>query len=223
MIMTVKSSMRYVPVPMPGKKEGRGSWIGVIMASLITALPLLMVFMLVFSLFTYVTYDISPDEGLEEYAYEEVSYDLNDPSLIRLINIAVNEKGYRGGEKYWRWYGFNRHAAWCACFVSWCSDRAGLIAEGRVPRYALCANGLKWFRNRKRFISARELGSAGMIIFYDRRKGEGLGQDGISDHTGIVTGGDREFIYTVEGNWGDKVTLRKVRMDDPAVMGFGVP
>ncbi|MBR3563420.1 MAG: CHAP domain-containing protein [Clostridia bacterium] len=219
----IRNAMRYTPVPVPGKKDDAGSWIGVILSCLITALPLLIVFMLVFSLFTWMIYDSSSVEDTEAYEYGTVSYDIDDPSLIRLINIAVNEKGYKGGEKYWRWYGFNRHAAWCACFVSWCSDRAGLIAEGRVPRYALCANGIKWFRTRKRFISVRELGSVGMIIFYDRRSGNGLGQDGTSDHTGIVTGGDREFIYTVEGNWGDKVSLRKVRRDDPTIMGFGVP
>ncbi len=219
----IRKGMRYDPVPVPGRMERGGSGSGFIIASLITALPLLIVFMLLLGLFTYVIYDTSTDEGTESYVYEGVSYDIDDPSLIRLINIALNEKGYRGGEKYWRWYGFNKHAAWCACFVSWCSDRAGLIAEGRVPRYALCANGIRWFRTRKRFISVRELGSAGMIIFYDRRSGSGLGQDGISDHTGIVTGGDREFIYTVEGNWGDKVALRKVRRDDPSIMGFGVP
>ena len=35
--------------------------------------------------------------------------------------------GNKGGEKYWRWYGFNQRVNWCAIFVSWCANGTGDI------------------------------------------------------------------------------------------------
>ena len=139
-----------------------------------------------------------------------------------LVEIARIEIGYTGGEKYWRAYGFTRHAAWCACFVTWCADEAGLIEEGKVPRYALCLNGVKWFKNKGRWLDKGTVPEAGMIIFYDRRAGNGYGQDGRSDHTGIVEKVEGNYVYTIEGNWGDKVDTRKVRLDDKTIIGYGM-
>ncbi len=147
-------------------------------------------------------------------------YGGTENSLI--VEIARREVGYTGGEKYWRAYGFNRHAAWCACFVTWCADEAGLIKEGKVPRFALCANGVKWFRDKGKWMDRNGIPEPGMIIFYDRRTGNGYGQDGRSDHTGIVEKIEGNYVYTIEGNWGDKVDTRKVRLDDRTILGYGL-
>ena len=138
-----------------------------------------------------------------------------------IVEIARREIGYTGGEKYWRAYGFTRHAAWCACFVTWCANEAGLIEEGKVPRYALCLNGVKWFKNKGKWLDKGIVPETGMIIFYDRRAGNGYGQDGRSDHTGIVEKVEGNYVYTIEGNWGDKVDTRKVRLDDKTILGYG--
>ena len=44
-----------------------------------------------------------------------------------LVAIAQSQLGNEGGEIYWRWYGFDSHVDWCAIFVSWCADQAGMI------------------------------------------------------------------------------------------------
>ena len=44
-----------------------------------------------------------------------------------LVTIAQSQLGNEGGENYWRWYGFDSQVDWCAIFVSWCADQAGMI------------------------------------------------------------------------------------------------
>ena len=45
----------------------------------------------------------------------------------QIVQVAKQEVGSSNGEKYWRWYGFDSYVEWCACFVSWCGEQAGLI------------------------------------------------------------------------------------------------
>jgi len=65
-----------------------------------------------------------------------------------LIEIAESQIGNVGGEIYWRWYGFNSYVKWCACFVSWVANQAGYIDAGIIPRFSLCADGVRWFQAR---------------------------------------------------------------------------
>ena len=55
-----------------------------------------------------------------------------DGNLLK--QTAVSELGNSGGEKYWKWYGFDSHTSWCACFVLWC------VAEcyDGAPKFASC-------------------------------------------------------------------------------------
>ncbi len=41
---------------------------------------------------------------------------------------------------------------WCAMFVSWCANKAGVLGS-IVPRYASCEAGADWYRNRGRYRS----------------------------------------------------------------------
>ena len=59
-----------------------------------------------------------------------------------IIEIAKNEIGNKGGEKYWRWYGFNQRVNWCAIFVSWCANGSGIM-NNTIPRFSLCTDGEK--------------------------------------------------------------------------------
>ena len=66
----------------------------------------------------------------------------------QLVNIAKGQLGNEGGEKFWSWYGFTSREEWCACFVSWCANQAGLIQSGAVPKFSLCTDGKNWFQNQ---------------------------------------------------------------------------
>ena len=68
-----------------------------------------------------------------------------------LIEIAKAEIGYtetgNNDTKYGDWYELNNQA-WCAMFVSWCYDKAGLGGKVRSQSkkgFASCAHGLKFF------------------------------------------------------------------------------
>ena len=56
----------------------------------------------------------------------------------RLVQVARQEIGNTGGEKYWRWYGFSERVEWCACFVSWCADQCGYIEDGTLQKFSIC-------------------------------------------------------------------------------------
>ena len=73
----------------------------------------------------------------------EGNLEAGQPALM--VSIAKSQLGTEDGEKYWRWYGFTEPVDWCACFVSWCADEAGLIAEGIVPKFAEVNEGIRWF------------------------------------------------------------------------------
>lgn len=110
---------------------------------------------------------------------------------------------------------------WCACFVSWCADQSGLIASESVPKFAYCPAGIDWFKSQGRW---KDRGSytpvAGTIIFFDWPKNGG--QDGVSDHVGIVERCENGIVYTVEGNSEDAVRERSYPMESNAIMGYGV-
>ena len=60
----------------------------------------------------------------------------------QIVSVALTQLGNEGGQKFWSWYGFDSHVAWCACFASWCGDQAGLIENGKMPKFSLCDDGI---------------------------------------------------------------------------------
>ena len=70
------------------------------------------------------------------------------------------------------------------CFVSWCANECGYIDAGVIPKYAGCVNGVQWFKDRGQWLDGSAEPAPGMIIFFDWA--DESGQDGLSDHTGIV-------------------------------------
>ena len=70
---------------------------------------------------------------------------LGSPDIVELATKRLEEDN-KGGETYWRWYGFNERVAWCACFVSWLADQLGLIDANVIPKFVGCQNGIDWFK-----------------------------------------------------------------------------
>ena len=134
----------------------------------------------------------------------------------QLVTIAKSQLGNEGGQKFWSWYGFDSREEWCACFVSWCADQAGLIQRGAVPKFSLCTDGKNWFQNQGRWQGAGSVPSPGAIIFFD------WDHDGTCDHVGIVERCDGTTVYTVEGNSGDAVRERNYAISSDSIMGYGM-
>ena len=68
-----------------------------------------------------------------------------------IISIARSQKGYYGTpNKFTYWYGSvggTYGYAWCATFVSWCANQAGISTE-IIPKHCSCNTGMNWFKNK---------------------------------------------------------------------------
>ena len=139
-----------------------------------------------------------------------------------LVTIAISQLGNKGGQPYWSWYGFEERVAWCACFVSWCANQCGYIDKGIIPKFSACNDGIAWFKEKKQWIEPTDIPLVGDLIFFDWNDG---GQDGSSDHVGIVEYYDIEknIVHTIEGNSSDECKQREYSKDDNQIMGYGRP
>ena len=138
-----------------------------------------------------------------------------------IVSVALSQVGNVGGEPYWSWYGFSGRVEWCACFVSWCANECGYIDTGVIPKYAGCVNGVQWFKDRGQWMDGSAEPAPGMIIFFDWD--DENGQDGLSDHTGIVEKVENGRVYTIEGNSGDSVRQNSYLVGHYEVLGYGCP
>ena len=159
---------------------------------------------------------------LRYYPLGQIFYDPETVPLI--VEVAASQIGNVGGEPYWRWYGFTERVGWCACFVSWCANECGYIDAGTFPRFSGPEWGVYWFRQHGQWVGRQTVPTPGMIIFYDWDNPETGGQDGITDHVGIVSRVENGIIYTIEGNTvGDSCQERSHPVGDYQIIGFGVP
>jgi cell wall-associated NlpC family hydrolase len=141
--------------------------------------------------------------------------------VSNVVDIANSQVGYTETGKnndnmYGKWYGANNQP-WCAMFVSWCFDQAGLlskvIAQGKKG-FASCDIGLKWFIRRNRLVPVGKA-QPGDIVFFQ------FDDDVQPDHVGIVKWNNTtlKYLQVIEGNTssgskgsqsnGDGVYLRK--------------
>ena len=134
----------------------------------------------------------------------------------QLVTIAKSQLGNEGGEKFWSWWGFTERQEWCACFVSWCADQAGLIQKEAVPKFSVCTDGVAWFQARGKWRSGGSVPTSGTIIFFD------WDHDGASDHVGIVESCDGTTVHTIEGNSGDAVKQNNYTVNSQSILGYGL-
>ena len=119
---------------------------------------------------------------------------------MSVIESAVSQLNYEEGTnnntQFGKWYGLNNQP-WCAIFVSWCFNQAGLsdkVAAQTKKGFASCDAGLKWFTRRNKLIPVGQA-QAGDIVFFQ------FDADAEPDHVGIVTSNDnKKFLRTIEGN-----------------------
>ena len=139
-----------------------------------------------------------------------------DPVYL-LLKAAYNEEGYKEGPnndtKFGDWYGLP-NAEWCAMFVSWCSNQAG-IPTTIIPKYAAVSAGMAWYQERGLFEYKEDyVPKTGDLIFF---KSNG------ASHTGIVISCDGNTVYTIEGNTSDMVLKRSYKLDYNKITGYGLP
>lgn len=154
------------------------------------------------------------------YLWSQVLYGITGGDG-QIVTVALSLVGNVDGQPYWSWYGFNSRVEWCACFVSWCANECGYIDAGVIPKYAGCVNGVQWFKDRGQWLDGSAEPAPGMIIFFDWA--DESGQDGLSDHTGIVQKVENGKVYTVEGNSGDSCRVNEYSIGYYEILGYGAP
>ena len=159
---------------------------------------------------------------LQYYPLGQILYDPDTSQLI--VEVAKSQIGNVGGEPYWRWYGFTERVGWCACFVSWCANECGYIDAGIFPRFSGPEWGVYWFKQHDQWAGRNITPTPGMIIFFDWDNPETGGQDGVTDHVGIVSHVENGIIYTIEGNSiGDSCRECTRTLGNYQIMGYGIP
>lgn len=147
----------------------------------------------------------------------------------------ILDNGYSTGQYYSQWYSSNwsKDTPWCACFVSWALsevEKADFIDHpaGRSKWYANVDRFAEYFTEINQWEhSADKVGDytpvPGDLIFFD------WNCDGDLQHVGVVLAvgntdktDSKTYVYTIEGNTGNKVAVRKYLLSDSRIAGYGV-
>ena len=172
--------------------------------------------------------------GLPVSAAYENTYTNTGNQRADIVAVAKTQIGYHEGSlegttnssnnytKYNVWNGKiegGYRYAWCHAFVSWCANQAG-IGTDIVPKTAGTSTGRSFFVNQGTYRqSAANGGSyvpqAGDIIYY--------GSGSSPSHVGIVSDCDGSTVYTIEGNYSNKVGTRAINLYNSYIIGYGVP
>lgn len=155
-----------------------------------------------------------PAHVLRYYPYGNYNYGIGNG---KIVSVAAQQIGNKGGRKFWSWYGFHSRVEWCACFVSWCADQCGYIKSGTIPKFAAVGSGISWFKSHHQWQNRSYKPSAGDLIFFD------WGGDGSPDHVGLVEKCDGRTVYTIEGNSSDTCRRRRYPVGGRQIYGYGVP
>ena len=157
-------------------------------------------------------------------------------NIADLISVAKTQLGYTelstktgkplssgqdgGYTKYGAWFGAPT-SAWCAFFVAWCANKAG-ISTSVIPRIGNCASMVRWYSQRGRYFSSRNFTpKTGDLIFYNWKGGS------TAKHIGIVTGVSSKYVYVIEGNTGSsngyRVEAKTRKLTASFIIGYARP
>ena len=156
--------------------------------------------------------------GISVAATYENTHNNSGDQASDIVGIAQTQlgysEGYDGYTKYGDWYGLP-NSDWCAMFVSWCADQAG-VDTSTFPKFALCSAGADWFISQGRFqYSGSYAPKAGDLIFYSSY--------GDIYHVGLVTGSDDSNVYSIEGNYCEAVYNVSYPLSYGDILGYATP
>ncbi len=153
------------------------------------------------------------EEKIEYYKelleLEEAIINGNGSGGARLVQVALSQlskdnPSLVNGEKYWRFMGFSSQVHWCACFVSWCANEAG-VDKSVILHSPAVDSFYNFFTKANLFhtIDSGYIPQPGDLIIWER----GKNANGWS-HVGIVEKVDPDTgqVYTIEGNSSNKVS-----------------
>lgn len=141
----------------------------------------------------------------------------------KIVQIALNEEGYKSPygyySKYGEWYQNNidgsynfKDAYWCAMFVTWCANQAG-VPRNVIKPYAACSDGVAKFKSMGVWHSRSSgyVPKRGDVIFFTY------------SHTGLVDYVSDGYVHTIEGNSSRAVRKRNYSISHGSILGYGSP
>ena len=132
-------------------------------------------------------------------------------------NYIVQDGKTYGYTRYGAWYG-SAYADWCAMFVSFCLNYAG-ISKTEIPYAASCPRWVNQLYSLQMFAYARDgyVPKPGDLIFFEQNG------DNSADHVGIVESVSGSTITTIEGNTSNNQVRRNTySTSDNRLYGYGV-
>ena len=141
----------------------------------------------------------------------------------KIVQVALAEEGYTSPygyySKYGGWYQNNidgsynfKDAYWCAMFVTWCANQAG-VSRDVIKPYAACSDGVSKFMS----MGVWHASSSG----YTPKKGDVIFFT--YSHTGLVDYVSDGYVHTVEGNSSKSVRRRNYSLSYSSILGYGSP
>lgn len=108
---------------------------------------------------------------------------------------------------------------WCDIFVDWCfikafgeADAKRLLCQPDKSCGAGCSFSKGYYQSKGRISKTPAIGAQ---IFFKVNGGV--------NHTGIVTGYDNAYVYTIEGNTDNMVARRTYSLNDAKIDSYGIP
>lgn len=155
-------------------------------------------------------------ENVKEY------YRYLDEYRDSIIEVATNEVGTYGGDKYSYWLDGVHHDGWCAVFASWCMGQVGYLDDENMFATASAPIMEDYFKENNQWLDASITPKPGMIIFFDLSTIYDYShQDGRTDHVGIVEKVEDGVVYTIEGNYNNQCCRAQYSLDDRYILGYG--
>lgn len=130
---------------------------------------------------------------------------------------------YNGHEPLAQGYQVKYDDEWCATFVSAAAIKAGLTEI--IPTECGCQRQIRLFEELGCWQEADDYKPLpGDIIYYSRSNSNRSGECTTwADHVGIVVGTNGNRMKVIEGNYGDKVDYRYIKVDGSIIRGFATP
>ena len=177
----------------------------------------------------YISHIVQPTNAYYDSLY-------GDNSSDDIISIAKNQMGSYGSDinKFSTWYyGQQKSAAWCAIFISWCANQAGVLNTA-IPKQANCNNMMNWFKNRNAFysVSSSYVPQKGDIVFFDTKGNGGANHVEFISEAGYITESGKTKIKCIGGNTSDSnfngadyvaEKKRDINASGAKVIGFAHP
>lgn len=160
-----------------------------------------------------------------QYAIEESGLSIRNPGLI--LNAGVSTGKYYSqwyatdmGKGTWGKNGWGPSTPWCACYISWGLNQ---VLGNDAPCYANVDNFMNYLKKSGEWKYAEECKGEnepkpGDLIFFDWK----INNIRDPEHIGAVVKVDDNYVYTIEGNSSNRVAIRRYRIDDPRILGYGV-